>query len=219
MSAAGVRSIAFSFGLLGRDETRRAVNREAARQIAARVHPFRETKVAHQRFAVAVEENVPRFEIAVQDARACAHSATARVTFASSRTHSRGSALRPAAACCKLPPVANFIVKNGSPSRFADFVDRQDVRVIETCGGFRFPTEPLERVPRIAVITQDALERDDAAGMALLRPIDHAHPAAADLFENVIIAETPVAIRHVDLGQHGIEGFLPALGRIAAIAV
>jgi hypothetical protein len=55
---------------------------------------------------------------------------------------------------------------------------------------------------RVGVITQDALERDNAARMPLARAVNDAHSAATDLFEDFVIAEPPVGIAH----RNGVEG-------------
>src|SRR5207237_2067580 len=56
---------------------------------------------------------------------------------------------------------------------------------------------------------------DDAARMALTRAINHAHAAATDLFEDLVIAEPPVLVRQINLGENVGEAFGFALvGRI-----
>src|SRR6266550_3671655 len=77
---------------------------------------------------------------------------------------------------------------------FAHFVNRQDVRVIETGSSFSFPTKTGERFRRIGVKTGDSLQRDDPARMALPGAINDPHAAAPDLFEDLIIPDAPVSI-------------------------
>ena len=60
--------------------------------------------------------------------------------------------------------------------------------MIETCRGFRFTAKTHEGVVGISVMGQNAFERDDAARMTLPYAINNAHSAAADLFQNLIIA-------------------------------
>ena len=57
---------------------------------------------------------------------------------------------------------------------------------------------------RISAITKDPLYRDDAPGMSLPCAIDHAHAAAADLFENFVIAQKPGLVRRVHLGEDAL---------------
>ena len=58
----------------------------------------------------------------------------------------------------------------------ADFVDRQNVGMIETGGGFGFAAEARQRLARIGVMAEDAFERDDATGMALPGAINYPMP-------------------------------------------
>src|SRR6476660_8875378 len=74
---------------------------------------------------------------------------------------------------------------------FAHFINRKDVRVVQTGHRLCFSSETLQRFMRISAITKDPLYRDDAPGMSLPCSIDHAHAAAADLFENFVISQEP----------------------------
>src|SRR5439155_6230781 len=88
---------------------------------------------------------------------------------------------------------------------FAHFVDRQYVRMIETRHRLRFTPKTRQRLTRIGVIIQDTLERDDPARMPLPRTIDDAHSTAPDLFQDLIIAELPIAVVHIDLRTRGVQ--------------
>ena len=77
--------------------------------------------------------------------------------------------------------------------------------MIEARGGLRFASKSGERFPRVGVKTQDALQRDDAEGMALPCPINHAHAAATDLFQDLVIANTPIRVVHLDLRKRGVQ--------------
>src|SRR6476620_2308120 len=44
-----------------------------------------------------------------------------------------------------------------------DFIDRKNIRMIQTGSGFSFTPETFQRVSRISVIRPYALERDDPA--------------------------------------------------------
>jgi hypothetical protein len=69
-----------------------------------------------------------------------------------------------------------FHAENGSPFALTDFVDRQNVGMIETGGGFGFAAEARQRLARIGVMAEDAFERDDTTGMALPGAINHPMP-------------------------------------------
>src|SRR5215467_15639835 len=55
---------------------------------------------------------------------------------------------------------------------FAHFINRKDVRVIQTGHRLCFSSETLQRSVRISSITKHAFYRDDAAGMSLPGAID-----------------------------------------------
>ena len=79
------------------------------------------------------------------------------------------------------------------PELAPDGEDRDDVRVVELGHGLRLDAEPLqfERVqPRGA---GEDLQRDPAAQRDLLGLVDDAHPAAADLANEPVLAQHRVA--------------------------
>src|SRR5262245_60039594 len=55
------------------------------------------------------------------------------------------------------------------------FVDRQNVWMIKARGCFSFAPETLERVNGVGVIILQALDRYNAARVALPRPVNHTH--------------------------------------------
>ncbi len=117
-----------------------------------------------------------------------------------------GGGLEQAAAACKLhAEVGQTVV------RFADLVDGQDVGVIEAGGGLRFATESRQRFLRIGVVREDSFQRNDAPGMSLSRPVNDAHPAAPDLFQNLIVPDVPIGIEHADFAEHVIQRFIRAI--------
>src|SRR4029077_20735931 len=88
---------------------------------------------------------------------------------------------------------------------FTHFVNRKDVRVIQTGHRLSFSSETFQRFMRISAITKDPLYRDDAPGMSLPGAIDHAHAAATDLFENFVISQEPGLVWRVDFGKDGLK--------------
>ena len=94
----------------------------------------------------------------------------------------------------------------------AHFINGQNVWMIEPRCSFGFTAETHQCLLRIGVITQNALQRDDAPRVPLTRAINNAHPAAADLFEDLIVAKSPIGITHIDLAEHVFERF-----RIASV--
>ena len=194
-----------TFGLLRRNVAGRPEGREAPGQIAIRFQPFREPKVADQRLAVAVKEDVTGLQVAVKQAlfvgkldctRHFRHQfdAFARV-FAQRRSD-----------VAQAPACSPFHTEIGQAViALADFVDRQDVRVIETGCGLCFAAEPLEPFVTVRVVAQHSLQGNDPLRMALPRPINNTHAAAADLTENLVVTEPPFLVRQINLREHALK--------------
>src|SRR6266513_1099754 len=87
---------------------------------------------------------------------------------------------------------------------FAHFINRKNVRVIQTGHRLCFSSEALQRSVRISAITKDALYRDDAPRMSLPGAIDHAHAAATDLLENFVISQKPGLVARVQLVEYAL---------------
>ena len=83
-----------------------------------------------------------------------------------------------------------------------DLVNRQDVGMIELRHRFGFAAKTDERLGRLGLIGEDAFEGDNAAGVTLPRTIDHAHPAAADCFQDFVVPELPVSIFDFRFREH-----------------
>src|SRR6476620_2380350 len=88
---------------------------------------------------------------------------------------------------------------------FTHFVNRKDVRMIQTGHRLCFSSETFQRFMRISAITKDPFYRDDAPGMSLPGAIDHAHAAATDLFENFVISQEPCLVWRVHFGEDGLK--------------
>src|SRR5262249_41106311 len=91
----------------------------------------------------------------------------------------------------------------------AHLVDRQNIWMIETRGGFRFQTKPSKRFARLGLKTEKTLQRNDASRMTLARPIDDAHAAATNFFKDLIVADAPIGVAKIDFIEHCLETFLP----------
>jgi len=77
--------------------------------------------------------------------------------------------------------------------------------MIEVRGRLRFAPETGQRLLRIRVIRKDAFQCNDSARVPLPRAINHAHPATPDLFQNLIIAQPPVSVAHVNFTEHMLK--------------
>ncbi len=73
----------------------------------------------------------------------------------------------------------------------AHVVNGDDVRVLEERRGRDLAPEPLNDLLARELPGQNHLHRDNALELKMPRAIDHAHPAAGNLFEQFVIAEVP----------------------------
>src|SRR5882724_4345525 len=79
--------------------------------------------------------------------------------------------------------------------------------MIEACHGLRFAAKTRQCFLRISVVRQNPFQRDDPPRMPLPGAINNPHPATPDLFENLIIAQSPIGIAHVDFSEHVLQRF------------
>src|ERR1051325_9873336 len=87
----------------------------------------------------------------------------------------------------------------------AYLVNRKDVWMIQTCSSFA--TEAHERVVRIRMMTQVSFQCDNPTGVTLSCAIDDTHSTAANLFEDLIIAESPIRVTHIDFIEDTFQRF------------
>src|SRR4051812_5899329 len=83
-------------------------------------------------------------------------------------------------------------VKRQSVRRFPYLKNWDDVGVLETRGRFGFAAKSSDDVVRIAACRQNALERNDAARMGLLRPVNNTHSAARDFIHDFVVGDAPI---------------------------
>jgi hypothetical protein len=79
----------------------------------------------------------------------------------------------------------------------AVLVDRDDARVVEVAGRLRLALEALERVLgvlRVEVALADDLQRDVAADHRVVALVDDAHPAPAELADDLVLADARGAL-------------------------
>ena len=93
--------------------------------------------------------------------------------------------------------------------RASGLVDRGDAGVLQTSQGLGFALEELHLLLVHQPAAPDDLQGDGPAGMLLLRLVDHAHPAFAELADQPIAAD-PLAERGRSSG--GKEGISRAGG-------
>src|SRR6516162_1054069 len=80
---------------------------------------------------------------------------------------------------------------------FADLVNGKNIWVIEARDRFRFTPKTHQRVMRVHLMRRDALHRYDPTRMLLARTIDNPHSPTPNLFQDFVMTETPVRVRHV----------------------
>ena len=90
----------------------------------------------------------------------------------------------------------------------AVLIDRQNIWMIETRCGLGLATKTGQRLLRFSVKAQHPFESDNAARMPLARAIDHAHAAASDFFQDLIIADAPIGVANIDFVEDHLERFL-----------
>ena len=71
----------------------------------------------------------------------------------------------------------------------ADFVNGHDVRMLQAGRRRSFRAKPLHELRAGERTEEQHLHRDDAVQAYLPRPIDNAHPASRDFFQQFVIAE------------------------------
>src|SRR6185503_14689336 len=89
------------------------------------------------------------------------------------------------------------------PSRKADFVNGHNVRVLETGGSGGLGAKTLDEILACERPSQKHFHGDNAAQAHLPRAIDHAHPAAGDLFEQLVVAKPLLAEHAQSSVAHG----------------
>ena len=171
-----------SGGLLGRDVTRGSQDVAGLRDRAFRFHQARQPEVGQMRFALDVEQNISRLDIAMND------SALMRVVRGAgeARDDLHRAPQRQRFAPNELIELSAFdelhAVKAGAVV-FADIVDRHDPRVLQTGGRLGFAAETFQMRLARPMSQPDNLQRHEPVQAFLARAIDHALTAAAYFLE------------------------------------
>jgi hypothetical protein len=173
------------------------------RQVGGILEALGEAEVGNVRLAGVVEEDVRWLQIAVQ------HAVAMGVIdgVGDRRHHGRGGAGIPGQLRESLGEAAAFdqlhrVVR--LPRFGADFVDGNDVSVIEPGGVLGFGAKALEVGGRGQFAGANHLQRDGAIEADLTRPIDDAHPTAGDFVEQFVVAEPPTRRYRPAGGSDGI---------------
>jgi hypothetical protein len=79
--------------------------------------------------------------------------------------------------------------KEGLAVGVINLVDRADVGVMERGGGLSFAQEALLRLGVTEQVSAEEFQRHLSAQLRVLNPIDHAHPALAELLDDPVMAD------------------------------
>jgi hypothetical protein len=144
---------------------------------------------------MAIEQNVARFEIAMEDAFAMRVLHGPRYL-----SHERDAfpwiiSLREAS-FCQAAAGRKFHAEEGqSIFALADFVDWQNVWMIKARSRLRFAPKAREGFVGGSRITQDSLDSDNATRMTLTRAINNSHSSSSNFFENFVVPKSPALVR------------------------
>src|SRR5439155_20206072 len=177
-------------GLLRRHEVRRTEHLAGHGNAGVTIEPLGQAKVRDARLIARVHEDVRWLEIAVQDALAV------RVVngFGGEPDVTRGFRGRQRTVAHELGEVLSLDVIHREVMLAvvdAHVVNGDDVRVPEESRSRDLALEPSNDLLTCEPLGQNHLYCDDALEIEMPRAIDHAHPAAGNLFEKFVIAEVP----------------------------
>ena len=147
-----------------------------------------QTEIADVRLIVRIDEDIGRLQIAVQDALfvRVLHGAADGGEIAGRVARPQRTAREQSGQRLPLNQSHTEICLS---LMLAGVVDGHDVRVYQMSGGLRFAAEARQIFRGGQFAIEDHFESDRAIETALPRLIHDAHAAAADLFEQLVIAE------------------------------
>ena len=189
--AGTVHCAPWSAGLLRGQVTRRPHHLPAQRQAAVRPQAFGQPEVRHVRKVGGVNQHVRRFQVPVQDA------AFVRVV------DGLGNRLHPARAPFEVRNLKSEIGHEPGQARaihmvhhqvrltreLPDFVDGDDVRMLQATGGRCLQTKPFDRLGAGQRSGEQEFHRHNTVETDLMRPVNHPHGAPADFLEELVIPE------------------------------
>ena len=179
----------------------------AARRVGR--HPLRQSEVADERMARAVNQNVGRLEIAVQQPVAMGFgNRTAHGQEQSGRL-ARGE--RPLGNLAgESRPFDELHAEERLPFVVADFVHRGDVGMMQAGSRLGLGPKAGQVGSRRQRTPQDHLECDNPPQADLPRAEHHPHAAPTDLVEDLVIANALVRLK----GRRGTAGGRRRRGRV-----
>jgi hypothetical protein len=152
------------------------------------VHLLGEAEIGDFRPAVGSKEDIGGLEVAVDDTALVGGVDGSRQGFDEAGGLD-GRQRLPRQALGQTAPLDVFQDEVRPALVFADFKDLHDIGMLEAGGGLRLGAETIEGVRAAAGVGGDHLEGDHAIEGGLAGPIHHPHAAAADLPQQLEVAE------------------------------
>jgi hypothetical protein len=146
-----------------------------------------QSKIGNEGMSLLIDENVRRLQITMQNATTM--SISDRSTDRSEHLRRGTRRLRPIQQFPSERRSFNQLhTEEGAAIDLTDFVDGDDMSMMQLGGGFRFRTEPSQVRRRGQITSKDHLECDDPVQLLLPGLIDHPHAAATKLFQQFVVA-------------------------------
>ena len=197
--------------LLRRHVARGAEDGACVRHRGIGLEPLGQPEVGDARAAVGVDEDVGGLQVAVEDA-----ARMGRLDGLGHLRQDRRPLARVHRPACQTAgqrrPLDILHRVEGVAVEVADLEDRDDPRMVEPGGGLRLAAEAGQIGLRGELAAKEHLHRDGAPQAPLPGPVDDPHAAAADLLEEVVVAERR---REGDLaGGEAVGRLEVAMGRV-----
>ena len=147
-----------------------------------------QAEVRHVRPARVVDEDVGRLEVAVEHA-----PSVGRLHRVGHLGQQPGPLAGRDAALCQPPGEGRAVDQphavEGMSAAFAHLEDRDDARMVEVRGGLGLAAKPRQVGRTGQVPPEEHLDRHGSSQAPLQGPVDDAHAAAADLLEQLVVAQ------------------------------
>ena len=173
-------------GLLGGHVGRRAHDHARPRQAVVLLDAPGQAKIGDVGLSVAVNQDVARLEVAVQNAALM--GVMDRPSHGSQHL-SRARGLHAGRRAAEAPALDQFHGEVVLAVLLADLVDGHDVGVIERCGGLGFALEALNVGRGGELSGENHLDGDQAIEAQLQGLVHHSHAAARQFFQKHVVAD------------------------------
>ena len=196
--------------LLRRHVGGRAHGGTGAREAALHAGQFRQTEICYSRtpaILASFDQDVGRLEIAMEDAVLVRVLHGERHVVQPARGETRSERLT-GDDFVQGPSVHDLHDEERNAVSVSDFVNGDEIRMLQPRGDERFVAKARTSFTTGEITARQGFDRDEALQGPLARAPDHAHSAAADLLEQLVVAEQaqrgtirPVFLRHAERTQ------------------